>query len=417
MGLTRSKLWTFNKSNNKKPQLTSNDEVTFDDFQILRAIGKGSFGKVCIIQKRNTKKMYAMKYMSKNLCIQKDAFANVLREIQLLTRLEHPFIVKLWFTFQDEEDIFMVVDLLLGGDLRYHLQQEDCFSEKRVYFYLCEIALALDYLHSKYILHRDIKPDNILLDEEGHVHLTDFNIAIELKDGSEANSMSGTKPYIAPEVFECALDRRTGYSFAADWWSLGVCIYEMISGSRPYDIHSTTSLEKVLDFQRKPWPSLDSATLSAGFSSLLASLLTYQPSKRVASLDELKKCDYCAQTNFDEIFRKSVKPPFIPPRDQLNCDPTFELEEMIIEARPLHKKKKRLSKRQQQSIKKGHLNHQNSSSFSDSGSMMDENSPIKKCLQTIDQQFIIFNREKEMEKQKFLEKEKIWEQELEKVIN
>lgn len=198
----------------------------------------------------------------------------------------------------------------------------------------------------------------------------------------------------APEVFECALDRRTGYSFAADWWSLGVCIYEMISGSRPYDIHSTTSLEKVLDLQRKPWPSLDSDTLSSGFRDLLASLLTYQPSARIASLDQLKKSDYCAQTNFDDIFKKMVKPPFIPPRDQLNCDPTFELEEMIIEARPLHKKKKRLSKRQQQSVKKGHLNHQNSSSFSDSGSMMDDNSPIKKCLQTIDQQFIIFNREK-----------------------
>lgn len=174
----------------------------------------------------------------------------------------------------------------------------------------------------------------------------------------------------------------------------------MISGSRPYDIHSTTNLEKVLDLQRKPWPSLEGTSVSSGFLSLLGSLLTYEPSKRIASLDNLRSADYCAKTNFNEIFGKLSSPPFVPPKDQLNCDPTFELEEMIIEARPLHKKKKRLSKRQ--SSKKNHsnhhgnhhLNHQNSSSFSDSGSLLDENSPIKKCLQTIDQQFIIFNREK-----------------------
>ncbi|RWS01939.1 serine/threonine-protein kinase 32B-like protein, partial [Dinothrombium tinctorium] len=96
----------------------------------------------------------------------------------------------------DEEDIFMVVDLLLGGDLRYHLQQERFFSEERVAFYLWEISLALDYLKSCKILHRDIKPDNILLDEAGHVHITDFNIAIELNERDEATSMSGTKPYM-----------------------------------------------------------------------------------------------------------------------------------------------------------------------------------------------------------------------------
>ncbi|XP_062414192.1 serine/threonine-protein kinase 32A [Pungitius pungitius] len=143
------------------------DEVNFDNFQILRAIGKGSFGKVCIVQKKDTKKMYAMKYMNKLKCVERNEVRNVLKELQIMQNLEHPFLVNFWYSFQDEEDMFMVVDLLLGGDLRYHLQQNVHFSESTVKFYICELALALGYLCTKRIIHRDIKPDNILLDEHG----------------------------------------------------------------------------------------------------------------------------------------------------------------------------------------------------------------------------------------------------------
>ncbi|KAM7158714.1 serine/threonine-protein kinase 32B isoform 2-T2 [Molossus nigricans] len=172
------------------------EEVNFDHFQILRAIGKGSFGKVCIVQKRDTKKMYAMKYMNKQKCIERDEVRNVFRELRIMQGLEHPFLVNLWYSFQDEEDMFMVVDLLLGGDLRYHLQQDVHFTEGAVKLYICELALALDYLQSHRIIHRDIKPDNILLDEHGHVHITDFNIATVVKGAEKACSMAGTKPYM-----------------------------------------------------------------------------------------------------------------------------------------------------------------------------------------------------------------------------
>lgn len=110
--------------------------------------------QVCIVQKKDTKAMYAMKYMNKNACIKKDAVRNVLRELEILKFLEHPFLVNLWFAFQDEEDMFMVVDLLLGGDIRYHLQQVTRFDESRVKLYLCELGLALGYLRSKKVIHR-----------------------------------------------------------------------------------------------------------------------------------------------------------------------------------------------------------------------------------------------------------------------
>ncbi|XP_078478458.1 serine/threonine-protein kinase 32A-like, partial [Lampetra planeri] len=144
----------------KSPVTDDTDEINFDNFQILRAIGKGSFGKVCIVQKKDTKKMYAMKYMNKLKCVERNEVRNVLKELQIMQNLEHPFLVNFWYSFQDEEDMFMVVDLLLGGDLRYHLQQNVHFSESTVKLYICELALALGYLRTKRIIHRS---DDVLL--------------------------------------------------------------------------------------------------------------------------------------------------------------------------------------------------------------------------------------------------------------
>ncbi|XP_043991799.1 serine/threonine-protein kinase 32C-like [Gambusia affinis] len=365
-------------SSSKRPVFDEKEDVNFDHFQILRAIGKGSFGKVCIVQKRDTEKMYAMKYMNKQQCIERDEVRNVFRELEILQEIEHVFLVNLWYSFQDEEDMFMVVDLLLGGDLRYHLQQNVQFGEDAVKLYLCEMTLALDYLQSQHIIHRDVKPDNILLDEQGHAHLTDFNIATIIKDGERATALAGTKPYMAPEIFQSFVSGGTGYAFEVDWWSLGVTAFEVLRGWRPYDIHASNSVESLIQLfstvsvQYSPaWPK--------ELVALLRKLLTVNPEHRFSSLSDMQTSPYLAAVNWDSVYEKKMEPGFVPNKGRLHCDPTFELEEMILESRPLHKKKKRLAKNR---------------SRDNSKDSQSENDYLQECLDVVQQEFMIFNRER-----------------------
>ncbi|XP_002666127.2 serine/threonine-protein kinase 32B [Danio rerio] len=352
-------------------------EVNFDHFQILRAIGKGSFGKVCIVQKKDTKKMYAMKYMNKLKCVERNEVRNVFKELQIMQNLEHPFLVNFWYSFQDEEDMFMVVDLLLGGDLRYHLQQNVHFTESTVKHYVCEIALALHYLRNKRIIHRDIKPDNILLDEHGHAHLTDFNIAAIVKEDLKATSIAGTKPYMAPELFQLVEGTHPGYSFDVDWWSLGITAYELLRGQRPYIMRTNTPANEILQTFHKAQPCYPAAW-SSGIKSLLNMLLCVDAQKRISSLSELQDLEYLSDVNWDAVLSKQIPPGFLPNRRRLNCDPTFELEEMILESKPLHKKKKRLARKTRENGSDG----------------SPQNGHIQQRLETVQRDFIVFNREK-----------------------
>ncbi|KAL1138186.1 hypothetical protein AAG570_009878, partial [Ranatra chinensis] len=200
----------------------------------------------------------------------------------------------------------------------------------------------------------------------------------------------------APEVFGCVVDECAGYTFPVDWWSLGVTLYEILARARPFDIHSATTIPEVRSLFTSPvhyspkWTSV--------VVDLLSRLLCVAPGARLSSLDELKKVPYFKSVDFDAIFEKQIKPPFTPPRDHLNCDPTFELEEMIVEAKPLHKKKKRLAK--QRSLR---------------GSLSVE---MPECeIESQLSKFHTYNREKELVRREMEMKENAWEQELLQAMN
>ncbi|XP_066916550.1 serine/threonine-protein kinase 32C-like [Clytia hemisphaerica] len=316
-------------------------QVCLQDFHILRSVGRGAFGKVCIIQKKDTKHLYGLKYMSKRAIIERSASRNVLKEVEILKMLHHPFLVNMCYSFQDDEDMFMVLDLMLGGDLRYHLNQGHLFSEEEIALYIVEMGLALDYLHSKRILHRDIKPDNVLLDSNGHIHLTDFNIATYVPEGKIAISLSGTRPYLAPEVFLSSIGKVPGYSFEADWWSWGVTLCELVRGKRPFHISSSSKIEATCKLFEKDLVILMPSNLSVSMVTLLTDLLQTNPRKRLNSLQKLKNYQALKCLDFTSVEKQLVAAKFTPSNDRLNCDPTYELEEIMIESRPLHKKKRR----------------------------------------------------------------------------
>ncbi|KAK4939279.1 Serine/threonine-protein kinase, partial [Elasticomyces elasticus] len=197
-----------------------------EDFQILKLIGKGTFGQVFQVRKKDTQRIYAMKVLSKKVIVQKKEIAHTIGERNILVRTamtESPFIVGLKFSFQTPQDLYLVTDYMSGGELFWHLQKEGRFVESRAKFYIAELILALRHLHDHDIVYRDLKPENILLDANGHIALCDFGLSkANLTKNSTTNTFCGTTEYLAPEVL---LDEH-GYNKMVDFWSLGVLVFE-----------------------------------------------------------------------------------------------------------------------------------------------------------------------------------------------
>ena len=199
-------------------------------FTVLQQIGKGSFGEVFLVKKVQSSDLYAMKVLQKDKIIAQNLILYALTERNVLSQMHHPFMVSLNFAFQTADKLFLILDYLPGGDLASHLRIEKKFSEARARLYLCEIVLAIEELHSHDIIYRDLKPDNIVLDAEGHAVLTDFGLSkVGVDSNYKAKSFCGSIAYLAPEVIN-----RNGHGKAVDWYLLGVVFYEMIVGIPPY---------------------------------------------------------------------------------------------------------------------------------------------------------------------------------------
>ena len=200
------------------------------DFEILQMLGKGSFGEVFLVQKRDSKQLFAMKVLRKDKVMAQNLIKYAKTERNVLSYIKHPFIVSLNFAFQTPEKLFLILDYCPGGDLGVQISREKKFDENRTRIYVCEIVLALEELHKRDIIFRDLKPDNIVLDDEGHAMLTDFGLSKEgVYDHFMARSFCGSLAYLAPEMI-----KRQGHGKAVDWYLLGVLLYEMLIGMPPY---------------------------------------------------------------------------------------------------------------------------------------------------------------------------------------
>ncbi|CAO3665727.1 unnamed protein product [Rhizopus stolonifer] len=318
----------------KEDPVDLSTEVELSHFTLLRSVGRGSFGKVRVVEHKGTKELYALKYINKTKCLQMKAAENVISERQLLELIDHPLIVNLRYAFQDDENLFMVLDLMLGGDLRFRLEKS-CLPEHHVQFYSAQVALALNYLHQKNIVHRDIKPDNILLDQRGHAHLTDFNVALKLEPDQSFTSLAGSMAYIAPEML-----KKQGYDSFVDWWALGISIYELLYGKRPFsgksnDILKTSILQDPIDFPSSPKISQDAIHLIRG-------LLERNVQDRFG-FQEIRNHPWFKKVSWDHLVSKTIEAPFIPDENKSNFDPTHEIEEALLDSHPLQTKKAKKS--------------------------------------------------------------------------
>ena len=211
------------------PNSPSQDiDINRNHFNFLYVIGKGGFGRVWKVQSKKTKETYALKEMSKLKVLDKKSEKSINSERAFLSKLHHPFIVNMHYAFQDNDNLYLVIDLLSGGDLRYHISRYRRFSEEQTRFFIACIVLSLQYIHQNNVIHRDIKPENLVLDSAGYLRVTDFGIA---KENTEDNSSetSGTPGYMAPEVM-----RGKHHSFCVDFFAIGVIGYEFMIGRRPY---------------------------------------------------------------------------------------------------------------------------------------------------------------------------------------
>ncbi|KAG0344939.1 hypothetical protein BG005_001566 [Podila minutissima] len=330
-------------------------------FKLLRVIGRGSFGKVRMVERRETGKVYALKYISKAQVIKMDAVRNVLREREILETLDHAFVANMRFAFQDDEYMYMCMDLMMGGDLRFHLNRK-VFGEDVVRFWIAEICSAVAHLHSLGIVHRDIKPDNVLLDEKGHAHLTDFNIGCKLTpEKPYLTSQSGTVAYMAPEVFRAS----AGYGTSVDWWALGVVFYECIYGKRPFQTDNLNDLKKAIPSQPIEYPEKEG--VSRECLSAMQGFLTRDTRERLGikgGMDAVRQHPFflagAYQTNPENwwfmLESKQLTPKFTPSSEHNNFDATFDLEELLLDDEPLtyrstRKRAQRMQKEKQKALK------------------------------------------------------------------
>ncbi|KAG7662872.1 TPK2 [[Candida] subhashii] len=284
----------------------SKGKYTLNDFHIMRTLGTGSFGRVHLVRSVHNGRYYAIKVLKKAQVVKMKQVEHTNDERRMLKLVEHPFLIRMWGTYQDAKNLFMVMDYIEGGELFSLLRKSQRFPNPVAKFYAAEVTLALEYLHSHDIIYRDLKPENILLDRNGHIKITDFGFAKEVS--TVTWTLCGTPDYIAPEVIQTK-----PYNKSVDWWSMGVLIFEMLAGYTPfYDTTPMKTYEKILS-GKIHYPSFMSPDVIDLLSKLITSDLTRRLGNLINGPADIRNHPWFSEVVWEKLLAKDIETPYEPP--------------------------------------------------------------------------------------------------------
>jgi len=283
-------------------------KLTFENFEFLKVLGKGTFGKVILCREKSSNHLYAIKILKKEVIIKKDEVEHTMTENRVLQSTRHPFLIGLKYSFTTQDRLCFVMEYVNGGELFFHLSRERQFTEDRTRFYGAEIICAIEYLHKRGIIYRDLKLENLLLDKDGHIKIADFGLCKEdIQWGKTTKTFCGTPEYLAPEVLE-----DNDYGRAVDWWGVGVVMYEMVVGRLPFYNRDHDILFELILMEEVRFPK----TLSSEAKDLLGGLLIKDPLRRLGGGPEdasaVKAHSFFHSINWADLEKKRITPPFKP---------------------------------------------------------------------------------------------------------
>ena len=308
--------------------LNNTDKVRLEDFELLKVLGRGSFGKVMLVRYKRDGKKYAMKILKKKAIIARNQVEHTKAERKILESLQHPFLMTLRFAFQSTEKLYFVLDYYQGGELFFHLKNQRRFPESIARLFVAEIALALGHLHSLGVVYRDLKPENILLDDLGHVCLTDFGLSKDLEYSDKSHTFCGTPEYLAPEIVA-----GLGHNQAVDWWSLGILLYELTVGIPPFYSTNVNEMYNKIQHGVLRFPPF----LSDDCKNVIVGLLNRDPTKRLGAserdVEDIKAMPFFNKMPWDVLMRKEIDSPYrqhcLSSEEAANFDTTFTNEPVV----------------------------------------------------------------------------------------